>query len=63
MVVGVAIGVYIPSIPKFLGNFEYANVSVPVAVLIWLMIYPVMLKVDFNSIKKAGESPKGLIIT
>jgi len=31
---GVAIGVYIPSIPKFLGNFEYANVSVPVAVLI-----------------------------
>jgi len=34
MVVGVAIGVYIPSIPKFLGNFEYANVSVPVAVLI-----------------------------
>lgn len=63
MVVGVAIGVYIPSIPKFLGNFEYANVSVPVAVLIWLMIYPMMLKVDFNSIKKVGESPKGLIIT
>ena len=63
MVVGVAIGVYIPSIPKFLGNFEYANVSVPVAVLIWLMIYPMMLKVDFNSIKKVGESPRGLIIT
>ncbi len=63
MVVGVLIGVYLPEIPKLLGNFEYANVSVPVAVLIWLMIYPMMLKVDFNSIKKVGENPKGLIIT
>jgi ACR3 family arsenite transporter len=63
MVLGVIIGIYIPAIPKFLGNFEYANVSVPVAILIWLMIYPMMLKVDFNSIKKVGENPKGLIIT
>jgi len=63
MVVGVLIGVYLPVIPEFLGNFEYANVSVPVAILIWLMIYPMMLKVDFNSIKKVGENPKGLIIT
>ncbi|MFA5575682.1 MAG: ACR3 family arsenite efflux transporter [Tissierellaceae bacterium] len=63
MIIGVVIGVYIPGIPKFLGNFEYANVSVPVAVLIWLMIYPMMLKVDFNSIRKVGERPRGLIIT
>lgn len=63
MVVGVLIGVYIPQIPDFLGNFEYANVSVPVAILIWLMIYPMMLKVDFNSIKKVGENPKGLVVT
>ncbi|WP_028829254.1 ACR3 family arsenite efflux transporter [Proteocatella sphenisci] len=63
MVIGVLIGVYIPQIPDFLGNFEYANVSVPVAILIWLMIYPMMLKVDFNSIKKVGENPKGLVVT
>ena len=63
MAIGVLIGVYIPRIPKFLSNFEYANVSVPVAILIWLMIYPMMLKVDFKSIKKVGENPKGLIIT
>ena len=63
MVIGVLIGVYLPGIPKFLGNFEYENVSVPVAILIWLMIYPMMLKVDFHSIKKVGENPKGLIVT
>lgn len=63
MVVGVLIGVYLPEIPEFLSKFEYANVSIPVAILIWLMIYPMMLKVDFRSIKKVGENPKGLIIT
>jgi ACR3 family arsenite transporter len=63
MVIGVLIGVYLPGIPEFLGNFEYANVSVPVAILIWLMIYPMMLKVDFHSIKKVGENPKGLVVT
>lgn len=63
MVVGVLIGVYLPAIPDFLAGFEYANVSIPVAILIWLMIYPMMLKVDFQSIRKVGENPKGLIIT
>ncbi|WP_353094854.1 ACR3 family arsenite efflux transporter [Tissierella praeacuta] len=63
MVVGVLIGVYLPQIPEFLSKFEYASVSIPVAILIWLMIYPMMLKVDFRSIKRVGENPKGLIIT
>lgn len=63
MVVGVLIGVYLPDIPEFLSKFEYASVSIPVAILIWLMIYPMMLKVDFHSIKRVGENPKGLIIT
>lgn len=63
MVVGVLIGVYLPNIPEFLSKFEYASVSIPVAILIWLMIYPMMLKVDFHSIKRVGENPKGLIIT
>lgn len=60
---GVAIGYFLPALPKFLGRFEYASVSVPVAVLIWLMIYPMMLKVDFASIRNAGKKPKGLAIT
>ncbi|PKL23087.1 MAG: arsenical-resistance protein [Spirochaetae bacterium HGW-Spirochaetae-3] len=60
---GVAIGYFLPGVPAFLGRFEYAKVSIPVALLIWLMIYPMMLKVDFTSIKNAGKKPKGLIIT
>jgi len=63
MIIGILIGVYIPGIPHILSKFEYANVSIPVAVLIWLMIYPMMLKVDFRSIKQVGQNPKGLIIT
>ena len=60
---GVAIGYFLPGVPAFLGQFEYAKVSIPVAILIWLMIYPMMLKVDFTSIKNAGKKPKGLVIT
>jgi len=60
---GVAIGYFLPGVPAILGRFEYAKVSIPVAILIWLMIYPMMLKVDFTSIRKAGKKPKGLIIT
>jgi ACR3 family arsenite transporter len=63
MAAGVLIGVYLPGVPSFLSQFEYANVSIPVAILIWLMIYPMMLKVDFSSIKKVGQNPRGLIVT
>ncbi|WP_298505865.1 ACR3 family arsenite efflux transporter [uncultured Sphaerochaeta sp.] len=63
MAAGVLIGVYLPQIPQFLSRFEYANVSIPVAILIWLMIYPMMLKVDFHSIKQVGQNPRGLVIT
>ena len=63
MAIGVMIGVYLPGIPKLLSRFEYANVSVPVAILIWLMIYPMMLKIDFESIKQVGQNPRGLIVT
>lgn len=63
MVVGVLIGVYLPGLPEFFNNFEYYNVSIPVAILIWLMIYPMMLKVDFNSVKRVGDNPRGLIVT
>lgn len=63
MVIGILIGVYLPGIPQTLNKFEYASVSIPVAILIWLMIYPMMLKVNFSSIKQVGQNPKGLIIT
>ena len=63
MAIGVLIGRFLPGIPAFLGQFEYANVSIPIAILIWLMIYPMMLKVDFRSIKDVGKNPKGLLVT
>lgn len=63
MVVGVLIGKFLPSIPEFFDQFEYANVSIPTAILIWIMIYPMMMKVDFQSIKDVGKNPKGLYVT
>ncbi len=63
IILGVTIGVLFPQVPEMLGRMEYARVSIPVAVLIWLMIYPMMLKVDFKSIVNAGKKPKGLVVT
>ena len=63
MTVGVLIGKFIPVVPDFLNRFEYAKVSIPVAILIWVMIYPMMMKVDFQSVKNVGKEPKGLYIT
>lgn len=60
---GIAIGQWLPAVPATLGKLEYANVSIPVAGLIWLMIYPMMLKVDFQSVKNVGRRPKGILIT
>ena len=63
MVIGILIGKFLPQIPDFLNRFEYAKVSIPMAILIWLMIYPMMMKVDFQSIKNVGKNPKGLVVT
>ena len=63
MVVGVLIGKYFPGFSDFLRQFEYAKVSLPIAILIWLMIYPMMMKVDFASIKNVSKNPRGLYIT
>ncbi len=63
IIVGIAIGQWIPAVPQTLSKFEYANVSIPVAILIWFMIYPMMLKIDFQSVKDVGKRPKGIIIT
>ncbi|RHL08988.1 MULTISPECIES: ACR3 family arsenite efflux transporter [Bacteroides] len=63
IIAGIAVGQWLPAIPQTLSKFEYANVSIPVAILIWLMIYPMMLKVDFQSVKNVGKRPKGIIVT
>lgn len=56
MAVGICVGKFLPQIPEFLNQFEYARVSIPMA-FIWVMIYPMMMKVDFRSIKNVGKNP------
>ena len=63
IVAGVAVGRWVPALPQLLGQWEYAHVSIPIALLIWLMIYPMMLKVDFQRVRDVGRRPKGIIVT
>ena len=63
IVAGIAVGKLLPIVPETLGKFEYANVSIPIAVLIWIMIFPMMLKIDFRSVVDAVKMPKGLTVT
>jgi len=63
IIVGVAIGEFLPTFPDTISQWEYASVSIPVAVLIWVMIYPMMVKVDFTSIVGAVKQPRGLAVT
>lgn len=63
MALGVSIGRFLPRVPEFLGQFEFYSVSIPTTILLWIMIYPMMLKIDFQSIKEIRKNPKGLYIT
>ncbi len=66
MVVGVLIGRALPALVGALRALEFgdsSHINIPIAVLIWLMIYPMMLKIDFSSIVRAGQRPRGLVIT
>ncbi|MTI59795.1 MAG: ACR3 family arsenite efflux transporter [Firmicutes bacterium] len=63
IVVGVLIGRVWPAFPNTLSQWDYAQVSIPVAILIWFMIYPMMVQIDFGSIFNAGKRPKGLTVT
>lgn len=63
IVVGTLIGYFIPGTARILDKASTARISWPIAVLIWLMIYPMMLKIDFRSILQAGKKPKGVVIT
>ena len=63
IVLGIALGQFLPAVPETLAQFEYAQVSIPVAILIWAMIFPMMVQIDFSSILGVGRQPKGLVIT
>ncbi|SOB77645.1 arsenite transporter, ACR3 family [Marinobacter sp. LV10R510-11A] len=63
IIAGVALGQFAPAIPETLSRFEYAQVSIPIAILIWAMIFPMMAQIDFSSIINVRKEPKGLAIT
>ncbi|MGI9451630.1 MAG: arsenic resistance protein, partial [Geminicoccaceae bacterium] len=60
---GIGLGSAMPNLFQFLAGLEYASVNLIVAVLIWGMIFPMMVNVDFASLRHIGERPKGLVIT
>lgn len=63
IVAGVLVGVIFPPLFEFIAALEYAKVNLVVAVFIWVMIYPMMVNVDFASLKDVSKKPKGLCIT
>ena len=63
ILLGVVLGNAVPDVFAALAAFEFARVNLVVAALIWIMIYPMMVQVDFGSIRDIGNKPKGLIIT
>jgi arsenite transporter len=60
---GIGIGNFAGDSIQVLSNMEISKVNIPVAILIWLMIYPMMLQVDFSSLKSVRKQPKGLLLT
>lgn len=63
IVLGLVAGTLMPNAFEVIATLEYAHVNLVIAVLIWLMIYPMMIQVDFSSIKDVGKKPKGLVLT
>ncbi len=63
IVAGVGLGQMVPGLFATLASLEYASVNLVVAVLIWAMVYPMMIAVDFSSLNRVAEQPRGLLIT
>ncbi len=66
MVAGVILGKALPTLTGLVRGMEFgagSQINIPIAVLIWLMIYPMMLKIDFSSIVRVGQRPRGLVVT
>ena len=60
---GIILGKLAPGVFTMMASWQYANVNFAVAILIWAMVYPMMIGVDFASLRRVGDRPKGLIIT
>jgi len=60
---GIGLGSLFPGLFQTLARFEYGSVNFVVALLIWFMVYPMMVAVDFSSLKRVHQRPKGLVIT
>lgn len=60
---GVLLGLLMPSVFQAIASWEWAHVNLVVAVLIWLMIYPMMIQIDWQALRQAGSKPKGLLLT
>lgn len=63
IVVGLALGQVVPALISTLASLEYGSVNFVIAVLIWFMIYPMMVSVDFSALARVHERPKGIVIT
>ena len=63
IIAGVMLGNLVPGVFELIARLEYAHVNLVVAVFIWIMIYPMMVQIDFTAIKDVGNKPKGLILT
>ena len=63
IIVGIIAGTLTPDAFAIIAELEFAQVNIVIAVLIWLMIYPMMVQIDFSSIKDVGKKPKGLVLT
>ncbi len=63
IVAGIGLGALFPSLFQSIGKFEIAQVNLPVAILIWLMIIPMLLKIDFHALKQVGQHWKGIGVT
>ncbi|TYK66930.1 ACR3 family arsenite efflux transporter [Colwellia echini] len=63
IIIGVVLGLWQPEVFQTIANFEIAHVNIVVAVFIWVMIYPMMVQIDFSAIKDVGKNPKGLVLT
>lgn len=63
IIIGIGLGAWVPEYFAVIAEIEYAHVNLVIAVLIWLMIYPMMVQIDFSSIKDVGKKPKGLVLT
>jgi arsenite transporter len=63
IVAGIALGRFFPALASYFSQLQYAQVSIPIAICLFFMIYPIMVQIDFGSIVKAGKTPKPVALT